>query len=474
MALNRRVIDKALNMTFGEEAIGNFATNAKYFSGISIAERTVGTRHVDGVADSIQDVVARTNQILDQGAPVLSYDRQTNLMSTISNAGGKRTVKSQQFADEDARRNLHGFLMEHSSQYRATTEGLQSQRKKTLEMKRLALKRQKQNVRDEQVGFGPGTTESDFRSKREIGDAKTKRRQKQRVLEGKTADAYQEKNPALTVQEFDAPINEKYQKDLKFLMGKSDEAFSMGDSGLQARINEGIRKFEAGEITDPEDVMRMNYQKAIHHEPVYKKQSIMDRVMRRPKEELMSAETTYEKANVGERLGYEFKDSASKQKSNGSINPVSSEKAGAGDVIPGDMGYAGFSSGFERHATGAVIGAGMGMMSEGEVSAGGAVRGAMFGVAGAKAARMFTGSMRGGAINSMTRGVGDTLSAAGPGTMRETAGQFINKSMSGFDAAKSQQAMRMATFAGAGLAGFSMGRDRNHSRGMNGSRGSRF
>jgi hypothetical protein len=58
--------------------------------------------------------------------------------------------------------------------------------------------------------------------------------------------------------------------------------------------------------------------------------------------------------------------------------------------------------------------------------------------------------------------------------MRKTAGDFISGAMNGMDAAKSQQAMRMATFAGAGLAGFSMGRDRNHSRGMNGSRGSRF
>lgn len=169
-----------------------------------------------------------------------------------------------------------------------------------------------------------------------------------------------------------------------------------------------------------------------------------------------------------------IKEARKELRSNGSINPVSSSNAGAGNVTPGDMGYAGFSGGFERHAAGAVIGAGMGMMSEGEVSVGGAVRGAMFGVAGGKAARMFTGSMRGGAVNSMARGVGDTLSAAGEGTMRQTAGQFINKSMSGFDGAKSQEAMRMATFAGAGLAGFSMGRDRNHSRGMNGSRGSRF
>tara|TARA_R100001510_G_C7647766_1_gene205116 strand:+ start:350 stop:1669 length:1320 start_codon:yes stop_codon:yes gene_type:complete len=163
-----------------------------------------------------------------------------------------------------------------------------------------------------------------------------------------------------------------------------------------------------------------------------------------------------------------------KAKSNGPINKVPSEKAGAGDVTPGDMGYAGFSGAFERHSAGAMLGIGATYMSEGEMSMSGTARGAMFGIAGGKAARMFTGSMRGGAVNSMARGVGDTLSAAGEGTMRKTAGDYISGAMRGFDGAKSQEAMRMATFAGAGLAGFSMGRDKNHSRGMNGSRGSRF
>lgn len=163
-----------------------------------------------------------------------------------------------------------------------------------------------------------------------------------------------------------------------------------------------------------------------------------------------------------------------KQKSNGSINPVPSKEAGAGDVVPGDMGYAGFSSAFERHSAGAMLGIGATYASEGEVSMSGTVRGALFGAAGGKAARMFTGSMRGGAVNSMARGVGDTLATAEQGTIRRTAGDYLTKAMSGFDAAKSQDAMRIATFAGAGLAGFSMGRDRNHSRGMNGSRGNRF
>ena len=58
--------------------------------------------------------------------------------------------------------------------------------------------------------------------------------------------------------------------------------------------------------------------------------------------------------------------------------------------------------------------------------------------------------------------------------MRKTAGDYISGAMSGFDGAKSQEAMRVATFAGAGLAGFSMGREKSHSRGMNSSRGSRF
>jgi hypothetical protein len=191
-----------------------------------------------------------------------------------------------------------------------------------------------------------------------------------------------------------------------------------------------------------------------------------------------SAQQTVDTITTQKRAGYEpkLKDTTPdpSMKSNNVINKVSSSNAGAGAGTPGDMGYAGFSGAFERHASGAVIGAGMGMMSEGEVSMGGAARGAMFGIAGGKAARMFTGSMRGGAVNSMARGVGDTLSAAENGTMRKTAGDYISGAMSGFDGAKSQEAMRMATFAGAGLAGFSMGRDRNHSRGMNGSRGSRF
>ena len=160
--------------------------------------------------------------------------------------------------------------------------------------------------------------------------------------------------------------------------------------------------------------------------------------------------------------------------SNKVINEVSSSNAGAGNVTPGDGGYAGFSGAFERHGAGAMLGAGATMMSEGEVSAGGAARGAMFGVMGGKAARVFTGSMRGGAVNSMARSAGDALGTAEVGTMRKTAGDYISGAMSGFDGAKSQEAMRVATFAGAGLAGFSMGREKSHSRGMNSSRGSRF
>ena len=164
----------------------------------------------------------------------------------------------------------------------------------------------------------------------------------------------------------------------------------------------------------------------------------------------------------------------SSQKSNGPVNKVPSDKAGTGDVTPGDMDYAGFSGGMERHGAGAMLGIGATYLSEGEVTLEGTVRGGIFGAMGGKAARMFTGSMRGGAVNSMARGVGDSLAAAEQGTIRKTAGDYITGAMNGMDAAKSQQAMRMATFAGAGLAGFSMGRDRNHSRGMNGSRGSRF
>lgn len=162
---------------------------------------------------------------------------------------------------------------------------------------------------------------------------------------------------------------------------------------------------------------------------------------------------------------------APKPKSNKGSNPVSSEKAG----------YEGFQSGglamnfLERHGGAAMVGAGAGMMSEGEVSAGGAARGAMFGVMGGKAARMVTGSMKGGAVNALGKSVGSKVSGMGAeGGAANKAGQYLQETMEGFAGSKSQEAMRIATFAGAGLAGFSMGRDRNHSRGMNSGRGSRF
>ena len=477
MKLNKTVISRALNATFGEKNITPFATNAGNFSGLSMGFRRDLTQNVDEMTDNIQDVIARTNQILDQGAPTLSYDRQRNVISTISNTGGKRTVKQQQYvADsaEDAKKNLHGFLMQHSSEYQQNVRFATAQRKQELSFKRRKFRQRKKNERIAEEGVFDFQTDEYHRQMQLMG-AREKGQIKQQInADDRLAVKEAELSPAQRVQEFDAPINKKYQEGLGFLKSKSEEASAAGNSALERQINLGIKKFQAGEITDPEDVMRMNYYKEQALEPV-RERSIMDRIMRRPGiEHNVHGPRRHTKHNVGEALGHEFKGPAPKQKSNGAINGVSSTNAGAGDVTPGDMGYAGFSSGFERHAAGAVIGAGMGMMSEGEVSVGGAARGAMFGVVGGKAARMFTGSMRGGAVNSMTRGVGDTLSAAGEGTMRQTAGQFINKSMSGFDGAKSQEAMRMATFAGAGLAGFSMGRDRNHSRGMNGSRGSRF
>jgi hypothetical protein len=473
MALNKRVIERALNATFGESTLTPFRRNAEFFGSLDLKTRKDVLSGVPKAAENIENVVARTNQVLDQGAPVLRYDSNTNMMSTISNTNGTRTVKRQQFAAEsvdDANKNLHGFLMQHSSEYQQNVRFATAQRKQELSYQRVQARRNKAKKENFFDADARKVREEQLMGARERGQIKQDSNAEYRLNKKEMSPAQR----AQAVEEFDAPINQKYQKDMDFLTGKSQQAADMGNYPLQGRIDEGIKKFEAGEITDPEDIMRMNYKTEKYVEPTYGKQSIMDRVMRRPKEEITPGGYTYEKNNVGEALGYEFKGAASKQKSNGSINPVSSEKAGAGDVTPGDMGYAGFSNAFERHAAGAAIGAGMGMMSEGEVSVGGAARGAMFGVVGGKAARMFTGSMRGGAVNSMARGVGDTLSSAGPNTMRETAGQFINKTMSGFDAAKSQEAMRMATFAGAGLAGFSMGRDRNHSRGMNGSRGSRF
>jgi len=162
---------------------------------------------------------------------------------------------------------------------------------------------------------------------------------------------------------------------------------------------------------------------------------------------------------------------SNRTKSNGGSNQVSSEKAG----------YEGFQSGglamnfIERHGAGAMIGAGAGMISEGEVSAGGAARGAMFGVMGGKAARMVTGSMKGGSVNALGKSLGSKIGGMGAeGGAANKAGQYLQETMEGFAGSKSQEAFRMATFAGAGLAGFSMGRDRSHSRGLNSGRGNGF
>lgn len=132
----------------------------------------------------------------------------------------------------------------------------------------------------------------------------------------------------------------------------------------------------------------------------------------------------------------------------------------------------------------ASMGVGMGatFMAEGEVSVGGAARGAIFGLGGGIGGRVLMGSLQKGNLNSMLGGAGSgltKLAGDGEGVMRstaKTAGDWLSGSMNAMSSATGdgRNAQRVAAFAGAGLMGLSMGRDRNHSRGMNSGRGNRF
>ncbi len=133
-----------------------------------------------------------------------------------------------------------------------------------------------------------------------------------------------------------------------------------------------------------------------------------------------------------------------------------------------------------KHMAGAVVGAGAVTMSEGEVTASGLARGAMFGMGGGIVGRMAAGSLQGGALNQMGKQFGGALGGVSKegrvGGAANKAGNWISDSMDALSsgASTSTNAMRAATFGGAALAGFSMARDSNHSRGLNSGRGSRF
>lgn len=140
------------------------------------------------------------------------------------------------------------------------------------------------------------------------------------------------------------------------------------------------------------------------------------------------------------------------------------------------------SHGAGTYAASMGLGVGTTYMAEGDVSLSGTLRGAMFGLGGGIAGRAAMGSLQKGGLNNMLSGAGTGLTKlAGEadgvmGTSARTAGDFLSSSMNSLATATGDQrgALRAAAFAGAGLAGFSMGRDRSHSRGMNGGRGNRF
>ena len=162
-----------------------------------------------------------------------------------------------------------------------------------------------------------------------------------------------------------------------------------------------------------------------------------------------------------------------KSSSTKATNPVSSEKAGYEGI-----GATSGGSGADLLATygaSAGLGAAVTTVSEGEVSPSGIARGAMFGLGGGMALRGVGASLGTGTLNAIGRAGGNRLSQM-ENEMASDAGKQIVKGLDAMSSSASAQtqAARMATLAGAGLTGFAMSRDRNHSRGLNSTRGSRF
>ena len=154
-------------------------------------------------------------------------------------------------------------------------------------------------------------------------------------------------------------------------------------------------------------------------------------------------------------------------------NPVSSDKAGYEGI-----GATGGGSGADLLATfgaSAALGAAVTTISEGELSASGVARGAMFGIGGGMALRGIGASLGTGTLNAIGRASGNRLSQM-ENEFASDAGKQIVKGLDAMSSSASAQtqAARIATLAGAGLTGFAMSRDRNHSRGLNSTRGSRF
>ena len=285
---------------------------------------------------------------------------------------------------------------------------------------------------------------------------------------GRTTTA-QDMNPAQRVVSRTEEMNRRLDADYAPYIGREDEIGAMAQNARKGGVpvEDFLNTRYGPEVTVPEQRTRVSgplnpgegkgsyfdaYDSEVLINPEHQRHGTIRDVISSEEAQVASKKSNTTKTNDGS-------------------NQVSSKKAG----------YEGFQSGglamnfIERHGGAAMIGAGAGMMSEGEVSAGGAARGAMFGVMGGKAARMVTGSMKGGAVNALGKSVGSKVSGMGAEAgAANRAGQYLQETMEGFAGSKSQEAMRVATFAGAGLAGFSMGRDRNHSRGMNSGRGSRF
>ena len=157
---------------------------------------------------------------------------------------------------------------------------------------------------------------------------------------------------------------------------------------------------------------------------------------------------------------------------------ISSVAESGGEFMKQNASYLADAAG--KHMAGAVVGAGAVTMSEGEITASGLARGAMAGIGGGIVGRMAAGSLQGGALNQMGKQFGGALSGVSKegrvGGAANKAGNWISDSMDALSsgASASTNAMRTATFAGGALAGFSMARDSNHSRGLNSGRGSRF
>jgi hypothetical protein len=151
---------------------------------------------------------------------------------------------------------------------------------------------------------------------------------------------------------------------------------------------------------------------------------------------------------------------------------VATGAGGGADAALTGLGYYGAS---------AMFGIGATAMAEGGFSMEGITTGAVMGVGGGIVGRMAAGSLQGGFLNQSMRGTGSFIGDAAEDSfaagMRGTIGSGLTNaanSLSGMSQAAMTNTNRAMTFAGAGLAGFSMGRDRDHSRGFNSGRGNRF